>query len=60
MYSKMVMEHFNNPRNAGVIEDADGIRGGSLDAGHQPLSGKGRINLSGRNFLSFKGKKLIQ
>lgn len=25
MYSKVVMEHFNNPHNAGVIEDADGI-----------------------------------
>jgi nitrogen fixation NifU-like protein len=25
MYSKVVMEHFNNPQNAGVIEDADGV-----------------------------------
>ena len=25
MYSKVVMEHFNNPHNAGVIEDADGV-----------------------------------
>lgn len=25
MYSNVVMEHFNNPQNAGVIEDADGI-----------------------------------
>ncbi|MBM4301376.1 MAG: Fe-S cluster assembly scaffold protein NifU [Deltaproteobacteria bacterium] len=25
MYSEMVMNHFNNPRNAGVIEDADGV-----------------------------------
>lgn len=24
MYSKMVLEHFANPRNVGVIEDADG------------------------------------
>src|SRR3990170_1700244 len=25
MYSDIVMEHFANPRNAGVIEDADGV-----------------------------------
>jgi nitrogen fixation NifU-like protein len=25
MYTDTVMEHFNNPRHAGVIEDADGI-----------------------------------
>ena len=25
MYSKTVMEHFKNPRNVGVIEDADGV-----------------------------------
>ena len=25
LYSKTVMEHFRNPRNVGVIDDADGI-----------------------------------
>jgi nitrogen fixation NifU-like protein len=25
MYSDIVMEHFNHPRNTGVIEDADGV-----------------------------------
>ncbi len=25
MYSKTVMDHFQNPRNVGVIEQADGI-----------------------------------
>ncbi len=25
MYSDMVMDHFANPRNTGVIEDADGV-----------------------------------
>jgi nitrogen fixation NifU-like protein len=25
VYSDMVMEHFNNPRNVGVIENADGV-----------------------------------
>ena len=25
MYSPIVMEHFNNPRNTGVIENADGF-----------------------------------
>jgi nitrogen fixation NifU-like protein len=25
MYSEMVMEHFSNPRNTGVIEDADSV-----------------------------------
>lgn len=25
MYSNTVMEHFTNPRNVGVIEDADGV-----------------------------------
>ncbi|GAB4265350.1 MAG: Fe-S cluster assembly scaffold protein NifU [Thermoleophilia bacterium] len=25
MYSEQVMEHFRNPRNMGVIEDADGV-----------------------------------
>ena len=25
MYSDVVMEHFRNPRNVGVIEDADGL-----------------------------------
>ncbi len=25
MYSPVVMEHFNNPRNAGVMDDPDGV-----------------------------------
>jgi nitrogen fixation protein NifU and related proteins len=25
MYSEIVMDHFNHPRNTGVIEDADGV-----------------------------------
>lgn len=25
LYSDIVMDHFNNPRNVGVIEDADGV-----------------------------------
>ncbi|MCF8037480.1 MAG: iron-sulfur cluster assembly scaffold protein, partial [Desulfobacteraceae bacterium] len=25
MYNQVVMDHFKNPRNVGVIEDADGV-----------------------------------
>ena len=25
MYNKMVLDHFRNPRNVGVIEDANGL-----------------------------------
>jgi nitrogen fixation NifU-like protein len=24
-YSELVIEHFQNPRNVGIIEDADGV-----------------------------------
>ena len=27
MYNKTVMDHFRNPRNVGVIEDADAVQG---------------------------------
>ena len=37
MYSKTVMDHFRNPRNVGVIEDADGVAQDGLVAslGHK-------------------------
>ena len=25
LYSEKVMEHFRNPKNVGIIEDADGV-----------------------------------
>ena len=52
MYSSVVMEHFTNPRNVGVIEDADGVGTGAVTlvdeshpgdpvAPHLPVNGQG-------------------
>ena len=53
MYSKTVMDHFNHPRNAGVIEDADGIVcvRGDGDLGSRP-SRIARSWRQGRSWLT--------
>lgn len=54
LYSKQVMKYFKNPKNIGVIKDADGIgtvgnpRCGDvmkvyLKVGHRPLSGNSKL-----------------